>query len=59
MGEQGGTNLRSQWAVATKFCVLAINTCESTLLNVLHTTFLAPRILRWFLDFWETYVSLV
>jgi hypothetical protein len=38
---------------ATKFCNVESNICGSSVWNLPHVTFLAPRILRWLLDFWK------
>ena len=45
---EGYTNL-----VATQFCTVVPNICGSSVWNFLHVTILAPRILRWLLDFWK------
>jgi hypothetical protein len=50
---QGCTNLERQVTRPTTFCTLASNICQSSVWNVLHVTFLVPRILRWLLDFWK------
>jgi hypothetical protein len=46
-------------AQETKLCMVACNIFESSVQNLFHVTFLAPRILRWLLDFWKTCVSLL
>ena len=45
------TNPRLQVIAATKFSTVWPNMVESTVWNLLNVTILAPRILRWFLDF--------
>ena len=47
------TNIGRQFAMATKFCTVGPNICRSSVLNFLYVTVLAPRILRWVLDFWK------
>jgi len=39
--------------VVTGFCMMAPNICGFPVRNLLHGTLLAPRILRWLLDFWK------
>jgi hypothetical protein len=48
---QGCTNARRQVAVATKFCAVTPNICDSSVCHLLHVTLLALRILRGLLDF--------
>jgi len=48
---EGCKNPLGQVAVATKFCVVASNICGFSVWTLLHVTVLAPRILRWLLDF--------
>jgi len=50
MRRGGGINPSRQVAVATKFYTVANNISGSSVWNVL----LASRMLRWFLDFWES-----
>lgn len=50
---RGCTNPGCQVAKATKFCMVAPNTCGSSVWNLLHVTQLASRILRWLLEFWK------
>jgi hypothetical protein len=52
-------NSGHHFARVTDPCPEARNFYGSSVRNMLHLTFLAPRILRWFLDFWKIYVSLV
>lgn len=47
---QGCTNPENQDAQATKFCTVAPDICG---------TLLAPRILRWLLDFWTICAPLI
>jgi hypothetical protein len=42
-----------QVAMATKFCTMAPNICQSLEWNLHNVKFLAFRILRWLVDFWE------
>ena len=39
----------------TEFYEMASNVCESSVWDLLHATVLAPRILRWILDYWKSY----
>jgi len=55
---QGYTNPGGQVAMATEFCTVGSNICGCPVRNLLHVTLLVPRILRWFLDFWEICGSL-
>ena len=50
---QGCANPGIQVAVATKFSTVAPIICGFSALNSLHVTLLAPRILRWLLEFWK------
>ena len=43
---------------ATNFCTIAPNICASSVRNLLHVALLTPRILRWFVEFWEIRASL-
>ena len=47
----GVPNTRQQFAVATKFRAVAPGICGPSVWNSIHGTLLAPRILRWLLDF--------
>jgi hypothetical protein len=47
------TKPRGQVAAETKFCMLVPNICGCSVWTSLHVTLLAPRILRWLLDFPE------
>jgi hypothetical protein len=47
------TILKRQVAETTEFCTVAPNIFGSSLWNLLYSTFLAPRILRQFLEFWK------
>jgi len=49
----------SQVARATKFCAVTPPTCVCSVWNVLHTTLLAPKILRWLPYFWKICCPLV
>ena len=49
--EQGYTNPGRQVTRTTKFCAVAPNIFGSSVWNLLHVTILAPRILRWLLNF--------
>jgi hypothetical protein len=50
----------SQVARVTKFCAVAPPTSGCSVWNVLHITLLAPKILRWLLDFfWKNCCPLV
>ena len=51
---QGRTNPGRQVARSTKFCTAAPNMCGSLVWNLLHVTFVAPRILRRLLEFWKS-----
>jgi len=50
--DQRWTYAGCQIAMATKFYMVAIMNCRSTVRNLLHVTRLGPRILIWLLDFW-------
>ena len=39
-------------------CTEAPNICGSLVWNLLHVTFLAPKNLRWLLDFWKMCATL-
>ena len=49
--DQGRMNPGRQVARLTKFCSAAPNMCGSSVWNLLHVIFLAPRILRQILEF--------
>jgi hypothetical protein len=49
----GCTNPRCRVTASTKFCMVAPNICGPWVWNLLHITLLAPRILRWLIDFWK------
>jgi hypothetical protein len=49
--DQGWTYAGCQVAMATKFYMVAINNCRSSVRNLLHVTHLGPRILSWRLTF--------
>jgi hypothetical protein len=51
--KQGCINPGRQVVVATEFGTVARNVFGSSVGNLLYVTFLVPRILRWFLDFWK------
>jgi len=48
-----------QVTVATGFCTMAPNISGFSVGNLLHVTLLAPRILRWLLDFWKICAPMV
>ena len=50
---QGCPNPGRQVAPPEKFGTVAPNICGPAVCNLLHVTLLAPRILRWLLDFWK------
>ena len=50
---QGRTNPRHNVTMATKLYMAAHNICRLSVWNLLHVTFVAHRILRWLLGFWE------
>ena len=52
--EQGCINSGRLIVMATTFCTVAPNIWGPSVWNLLHVTILAPRILRWLLDFWKT-----
>ena len=52
-------DLRLQVVLASKFCTVAPNICGTSVWNLLHVTFLAPRILRWLPDLWKVCAFLV
>jgi hypothetical protein len=45
--------------VVTEFCTGMHSICGSLVWNLLYVMPLAPRILRWHLDYWKLYVALV
>ena len=47
----GLNKTRGQVARTTNFCTVAHSICGSSVWNLLQVTFLAPRILRWLIDF--------
>jgi hypothetical protein len=47
------TNPGCQIAQATDVLMVATEICGSSVKNLLHATFLVPRILRWLLDVWK------
>jgi hypothetical protein len=53
--DQGCTNPGHQVAQTTEFYVVAANICGSSTCNLLYVTLLAPRILRWHIDFGKIY----
>jgi len=50
---RGCTHPTSQIAQVTKFCMVAHNICGTSVWNLFHVTLLAPRILKWILNFWK------
>jgi len=58
-GNVEGRGAQIQGARATKFCTVGPNIFGPSLRNLLHAAHLAPRILRWPLDFWKTRASMV
>ena len=55
---QGCTNPVRQVTRAPKYFTMARNICGSSVRNLLFITFLAPRILRYILDFYKICKSL-
>lgn len=49
--QQGCTNSGCHITLVIKFCTMVPNICGSSMRNLLHVTILAPKILRWLLDF--------
>ena len=47
------TNPGHQVGQVTKFWMVVPNICGSSVWNLLHVTLLAPRILKWLLEFWS------
>jgi len=47
------TNSGHQLSVAAKYCLMAPNMCCSSVQTLLLFTLLAPRTLKWLLDFWK------
>jgi len=54
----GHTNTGHQVTMATKLCTVAPNICGSSVWNLLHVTFLMPRILRWLVHFYTIFAPL-
>jgi len=52
------TNSRCQVARVATFCTVMHNICGALVWKFLPFTLLAPRSLRWLLDFWKICVSL-
>ena len=52
-GRQQCTIPKRQVAEATELCMVGPNIFGASVWNLLYSTLLAPRILRWFLDFWK------
>ena len=50
---------RRQDAVTTTCCTVAHNICGSSVWNLLHVTFLTPRILECLIGFWKVCAPLV
>lgn len=46
-------------AMASKFCLVAPDICGSSIWNLLCVTLVAHRILRWLIDFWKVFASLL
>jgi len=46
-------------AVASKFCLVAPDICGSSVWNLLCVALVVPRILRWLLDFWKVFATLL
>jgi hypothetical protein len=57
--KQGYTNSERQVAWAKKFYKVVPNICGSSAWNLLYFTLLAPKILRWLLDFWKLCAPLI
>jgi len=53
--DQRCTNPGHQVAWTTEFYMVAANICGSSIYNLLYVTLLAPKILRWPLDFRKIY----
>jgi len=51
--QKGCINPRHQVSWVTKFCEGATNVCGSSPWNMLNVSLLAPKILKWLLDFWK------
>ena len=51
--KQECTNPGCQITWKTKFCMVEPNICGALVWNLFHVTVLAPRILRWLIDFWK------
>jgi len=47
------TNPKYQITLATEFCMTALDVCGSSVQNTHYGISLAPKILRWLLDFWK------
>ena len=56
--QQACTNSRRQMARSTKLCIVT-SIFGSSVWNLPHVTFVAPRILKWLLDCWKMFVSLL
>ena len=54
-----GNKSCAQATVATKFCMVASNICGSVVWNLSDFTLLSLRILRWLLNFWKIFASLI
>jgi hypothetical protein len=55
----GYTNPGSQDTLVTELCIVVLpDVCGSSVSGFLYVTHLAPRILRWLLDFWRICASL-
>lgn len=53
------SNPGRQVAMASKFCLVAPDICGSSVWNLLCVTLVAHRILRWLIDFWKVFASLL
>jgi hypothetical protein len=56
---QGCTRVGCQVTWVTEFLTVVPNIGGLSVWNLLHVTVLAPRILRWLLDFWQICAPLV
>lgn len=57
--KQGCTNSESHVSRATKFCTVGPNSCRSSSMGPAYVILLAPRILKWRLDFYKICAPLI
>jgi hypothetical protein len=50
---QGYTNPWQQVTHVTRLCLVGAYVCGSLVWDLLYATILAPRMVGWFLDFWN------